>query len=446
MLLSLGLWAAPEADAQPGARVSFQTFYNELSPYGQWSSNPRYGSVWFPYVDRNFQPYGTNGHWVMTEFGNTWVSDYNWGWAAFHYGRWFYDDYQGWGWVPDYQWGPAWVDWRSSGGYYGWAPLFPGVQFGVSFNIPMNYWVFVPRRYINRRRVFGYCVPRYRVRNIYNQTTIINNYYQNDNRTYAYGPRRDEIERATRRNVPVYRADEVSRGGSYASANRRNSDGSNTADNSSRSGLNRSSRDNGQSVGRSSRGYDAQDNGTARRGYDVTTPDRTRGSRNYDSRSAASSSSRTYQAEPSNRSRGSFDGRSSSDGRTYESSTSPSRSGGNRDVQRSAPSAPSVDRSPSRSRSSYDTPSRSSSSYDRGSSSRNSAPRQSSPAVRSSSPRRSAPAPRRSSPRQSAPATRSSSPQRSAPSVRSSSPRQSAPAPRSSSPSTTTSPRSRGPR
>lgn len=69
--------------------ISFQVFYDELSPYGDWIEDPNYGFIWVPYVDQSFQPYSTNGHWVMSTYGNTWVSQYNWGWAPFHYGRWF---------------------------------------------------------------------------------------------------------------------------------------------------------------------------------------------------------------------------------------------------------------------------------------------------------------------------------------------------------------------
>ena len=198
------------ASAQPGLTVTFQTFYNELAPYGRWSSHPQYGSVWSPYVEDDFQPYATNGSWIMTEYGNTWESYYPWGWAPFHYGRWFFDDYYGWSWVPGYEWGPAWVNWRSGGDYYGWAPLMPGFHVNVSVMIPHNYWVFVPRVHIYRPRIWSYCVPRTRVVNIYNRTTIINNYYRNDNRVYASGPSRYEVERYTRNQVPVYQAQEVS--------------------------------------------------------------------------------------------------------------------------------------------------------------------------------------------------------------------------------------------
>ncbi|RAJ94474.1 hypothetical protein LX87_04361 [Larkinella arboricola] len=202
--------------AQPGVDLPVESFYDELAPYGQWVRNPQYGQVWMPEVEADFQPYATNGRWAVTEYGNTWVSDYDWGWAPFHYGRWLFDDYYGrWIWVPDSEWGPAWVSWRSGGGYYGWAPLGPGMSINVNINInlPFNYWTFVPQAYFTSPRVYSYCIPRTRVVNVYHNTTIINNVYRYNNRSYGYGPRREEIERYTRRNVPVYRANEVVRRG-----------------------------------------------------------------------------------------------------------------------------------------------------------------------------------------------------------------------------------------
>ncbi|SEI52288.1 hypothetical protein SAMN04487995_1123 [Dyadobacter koreensis] len=212
ILLLGGISIQEKVKAQPGVSISFQTFYNELSPYGRWINTPQYGSVWTPYVDAGFQPYSTNGYWEVTEFGNTWVSDYDWGWAPFHYGRWSFDDYNGWFWIPGYEWGPAWVNWRSGGGYYGWAPLGPGVNVNVSINIPSFWWVFVPQRYIATRGWYNYCAPRGRYNQIYSQTTIINNYYRNDNRTYVYGPRRNEIERVTGRSVVIRDIDRNRRG------------------------------------------------------------------------------------------------------------------------------------------------------------------------------------------------------------------------------------------
>ena len=158
------------AKAQPGFSVSPQTFYSELAPYGQWVPSPAYGSVWIPNAGPDFQPYATDGHWIVTEFGNTWVSDYTWGWAPFHYGRWYFDNQYGWAWVPGNDWGPAWVSWRSGGGYYGWAPLGPGFDINVNINIPAPYWTFVPQVYITSPYLYSYRVSRPNVVNIYQNT------------------------------------------------------------------------------------------------------------------------------------------------------------------------------------------------------------------------------------------------------------------------------------
>lgn len=215
-ILFLGL-NTNKVQANPNQGISLQVFYDELAYYGDWINNPDYGYVWRPNVGRDFRPYYTKGHWTMTEFGNTWLSDYEWGWAPFHYGRWFYDDYDGWIWTPDTEWGPAWVSWRTGGGYYGWAPLGPriniNINIGRQFNVPNNYWVFIPQRYIYYPSYGRYWAPQ---RNIYilNNTTIINNIYTNRNVRFYSGPRIDEVRRATRQNVPVYRIADQSRPGS----------------------------------------------------------------------------------------------------------------------------------------------------------------------------------------------------------------------------------------
>lgn len=211
-VFSIGPTVIQTTSAQPGVTVPVQAFYDELAPYGQWVQNPYYGTVWIPGVGPDFQPYVSAGHWIVTEYGNTWVSDYAWGWAPFHYGRWIFDDqYGGWAWIPGSDWGPAWVSWRSGGGYYGWAPLGPGVN--VNINIPAPYWTFVPQVYINSPQWYGYRAPRPRGVSIYQNTTIINNVYRYGNQAYAYGPYRGEIERVTRRPVQVYRIDQIDRPG-----------------------------------------------------------------------------------------------------------------------------------------------------------------------------------------------------------------------------------------
>lgn len=206
--LALGILSfsfTEKAKAQPGVSVSFQMFYDQLSPYGQWIDDPQYGYVWSPDVGGDFRPYYTNGRWMMTDYGNTWISDYDWGWAPFHYGRWTYDSFYGWVWIPGDQWGPAWVSWRQGGGYYGWAPLGPGVSVTVSFGnnyyVPYDWWTFIPYQHIYSPNYYSYWRgPQYNT-TIYNQTTIINNYYNN---RYISGPGRREVERHVGR-VNIYK-------------------------------------------------------------------------------------------------------------------------------------------------------------------------------------------------------------------------------------------------
>lgn len=95
--------------------ITYQTFYNDLSPYGTWIDYPGYGNVWNPSGIADFTPYSSNGYWVYSNAGWSWNSGYSWGWAPFHYGRWFYDDNYGWLWVPGYDWSPAWVTWGTFG-------------------------------------------------------------------------------------------------------------------------------------------------------------------------------------------------------------------------------------------------------------------------------------------------------------------------------------------
>lgn len=180
--------------------VTYQDFYDDLSPYGDWVEYPGQGYVWVPKADDDFRPYSTNGHWVWTEdYEWMWVSDYDWGWAPFHYGRWDYDDYYGWFWVPGYEWSPAWVAWRDGGDYYGWAPIRPGINININFNFgnynpPNDFWCFAPRRYINSPRIWDYCVDRRQNYSIINITTVIN--FNNYRSGYGFrnGPRRYDAE------------------------------------------------------------------------------------------------------------------------------------------------------------------------------------------------------------------------------------------------------------
>jgi len=121
------------ARAQDNGAVSFQTFYDQLAGEGTWIQTDQYGYVFQPTVtDPNWQPY-TYGRWVSTDDGLLWQSDEPFGWATYHYGRWINLDNYGWVWVPGYTWAPAWVSWRQSDDYYGWAPLPPESGLGIDY-------------------------------------------------------------------------------------------------------------------------------------------------------------------------------------------------------------------------------------------------------------------------------------------------------------------------
>jgi uncharacterized membrane protein YgcG len=138
------------SDTDPSALTDFRS---TLEPYGTWEDDPTYGTVWVPsesVVGNDFAPYVSAGHWVYDD-DYTWVSDYDWGWAPFHYGRWVYLGGTGWGWIPGRTYAGAWVTWRcgyDDWGYVGWAPLPPtwywyhGWAYGVAVVPPAPY-VFV---------------------------------------------------------------------------------------------------------------------------------------------------------------------------------------------------------------------------------------------------------------------------------------------------------------
>src|SRR5579875_1843530 len=90
-----------EAAANTVRYVSPQvTGYQDLDDYGQWSSAPSYGAVWYPTaVPVGWAPY-RYGHWAyVPPWGWTWIDDAPWGFAPFHYGRWVLIDGR-WAWWP----------------------------------------------------------------------------------------------------------------------------------------------------------------------------------------------------------------------------------------------------------------------------------------------------------------------------------------------------------
>lgn len=160
--------------------VSF--FYAELADEGRWISHREFGFVWTPHgVSDDWRPY-SRGSWAYTDdYGWYWISEEPFGWATYHYGRWFFDDRYGWLWVPGTTWGPAWVAWRSSDDYIGWAPLPPDAYWdsrvGLRYDVTLYesprfafYWSFIEPRYITTASIYRYCAPRHRARTIIYRT------------------------------------------------------------------------------------------------------------------------------------------------------------------------------------------------------------------------------------------------------------------------------------
>ena len=155
--------------------VSFSVgvFDAPLGRCGSWVDRPGYGRCWHPaYVSSDWRPY-CEGYWLWTDGGWYWVSDEQWAWATYHYGRWVDDPYYGWVWVPDTEWAPSWVSWREGEGYVGWAPLPPGASFG-----PEGYVVVRERELPPRAFVFvevgHFSEPVHRRAVIVNNVTIVN--------------------------------------------------------------------------------------------------------------------------------------------------------------------------------------------------------------------------------------------------------------------------------
>src|SRR2546423_798429 len=200
-----------------GPSRGYSTFYTKLEGYGDWIETGDYGYVFHPREaesSRNWRPY-TNGRWVYTDVGWTWISEEPFGWATYHYGRWTRLRGIGWVWVPGEQWAPAWVSWRKSSDYVGWAPLPPEARFdqrtGIHnwsdnyYDIGPDQYCFVASREFGAPRVAQTLLPPERNLTIVNQTTNITNITYNNTTVVNEGPNYDELRSISRESVQRYR-------------------------------------------------------------------------------------------------------------------------------------------------------------------------------------------------------------------------------------------------
>jgi hypothetical protein len=204
----------------PGAGVAVEMFYDDLAPFGAWVRVEGPGWVWRPAgLPVGWRPY-TLGHWVYTEHGWTWVSEEQWGWAVYHYGRWHHAAAHGWVWVPGTDWGPAWVTWHSGAGWIGWAPLpwqvswnaGVGLDWGrvdVRVAIKPAWWCFVPTRRLADPTPARHFAPAGRVPSLVRITNNVTNYTVIDNRVFNPGVHVNIVSKAAGRPVPHLRVRET---------------------------------------------------------------------------------------------------------------------------------------------------------------------------------------------------------------------------------------------
>jgi uncharacterized protein DUF6600 len=189
-------------------------FYEPLAPYGTWTSLPEYGRVWIPNdMAPGWRPY-TAGRWVYTSYGWTWVSEQEWGWAPFHYGRWAFVASYGWVWIPGTVWAPAWVVWRHTPGWVGWAPLppqvvvRPGLEIRaatMNVRIEPSWFCFVEEHRILAPHVSTYIAPPARNVTLVQITQNVTHYTVLQNRVVNRGIPVERIERVIARPVPRMR-------------------------------------------------------------------------------------------------------------------------------------------------------------------------------------------------------------------------------------------------
>ena len=199
-MLAFAVSAVPQARA---ADISIDFIYDNLSG-GNWIDVGGYGYGWQPDIatsDPNWRPY-TDGYWAYTDYGWTWISYEDFGWATYHYGRWANLDDYGWTWFPgsDLDWGPAWVSWRTGGDYIGWAPLPPrgpevvyesqpiGANVDVVFNIGPEYYNFCDVRFIGEPVLRDRILPPVQNVTYITNTVNVTNIMVQNNVVYNYGP------------------------------------------------------------------------------------------------------------------------------------------------------------------------------------------------------------------------------------------------------------------
>ena len=168
--------------------------------------------IWRPTgLDAGWKPY-SNGNWINSDKGWVWQANTSeqWGWATYHYGRWWHSKNNGWVWLPGYVWAPAWVEWRVAEGHIGWTPLSPRAKWKIETGITdVNYkyktgdadWVFVEKSKftddIGRNNI---AATDQNSKLLKGSKTVLNIKAENDAIVHT-GPDVKEIEKVTGKNL-----------------------------------------------------------------------------------------------------------------------------------------------------------------------------------------------------------------------------------------------------
>jgi len=192
--------------------VDFEIFYESLAPFGEWIKVDYDLVVWKPFSQkRDWAPY-KKGQWIWTSDGWFWDSYEPFGWATYHYGRWHYDEFYGWLWFPGEKWAPAWVEWRYSDNYIGWAPLSPYAEFRLGFGIKFttkrrhhSHWNFVSINKFHGCDVSVHIINRSRVPYIVEETRYRTNYYNRNSRIINGGINITFVEKRSGRRINTRR-------------------------------------------------------------------------------------------------------------------------------------------------------------------------------------------------------------------------------------------------
>jgi hypothetical protein len=215
--------APPASTPPPALATSAEPVVNadyvqeQLTPYGTWVDVPGYGRCWQPSeLPDGWRPYYDSGHWVYTDAGLYWQSDYPWGAIPFHYGRWAYVGGYGWIWAPGYEYAPAWVFWRHCDGYLGWAPLpygavwvaggwweYRGVRVAADYDFGFGprFFVFVDHRHFWEHDYHPFVLRGEERDHIYRISVINRVRVDGHGRFVHEGLERDRLERFTGRKV-----------------------------------------------------------------------------------------------------------------------------------------------------------------------------------------------------------------------------------------------------